>query len=174
MTYGPREAWKPYGDGQYLVSNHGRVYTHDRLIRTVAVNGRQTYRLRRGRLLSLNVAPTGYLRANLYGRPRLVHQVVAELFIANPDNLKTVNHKDGDKQNNRVDNLEWMSSADNTKHAHETGLYGYYKQVTCLETGEKFNSVTEAARSRDLAPGNLCSHLRGRQQTFGGHRWAYL
>jgi hypothetical protein len=52
---------------------------------------------------------------------KYVHRVVAEAFIPNPDNLPTVNHKDLNKQNNHVDNLEWVSYTDNLKHYREAG-----------------------------------------------------
>lgn len=52
----------------------------------------------------------------------LVNRVVAWAFLPNPENLPQVNHKDGDKENNALSNLEWSSGADNEKHAHRTGL----------------------------------------------------
>lgn len=52
-----------------------------------------------------------------------VHRLVAEAFLPNPDNLPTVNHKDGNKQNNLLSNLEWASYADNQQHAHDIGLF---------------------------------------------------
>lgn len=52
-----------------------------------------------------------------------VHRLVAETFLSNPDNLPTVNHKDGNKQNNLLSNLEWASYADNQQHAHDIGLF---------------------------------------------------
>ena len=55
-------------------------------------------------------------------RYRYVHRLVAEAFIDNPEGLREVNHKNNDKADNRVENLEWMSSSDNHKHAAETGV----------------------------------------------------
>ena len=83
-----------------------------------------------GCVLSQRKATNGYLRVNLrkgnvkYEKPTTisVHRLVAEHFIPNDNNLCTVNHIDGDKTNNNVTNLEWLSNEDNLKHAWENGL----------------------------------------------------
>ena len=54
-----------------------------------------------------------------------IHKAVAETFISNPDNKETVNHIDGNKQNNSVDNLEWATYSENSQHAHRTGLVNH-------------------------------------------------
>ena len=65
----------------------------------------------------------GYLRASIGGKLRFVHRLVAEKYIPNPDNLPQVNHKDGNKLNNSVDNLEWVSNQQNRDHAIKNGLH---------------------------------------------------
>lgn len=69
---------------------------------------------------------SGYYRVSLWrdnsGRNELVHRLVAEAFIPNPLGKRTVNHKDGDKSNNSVENLEWMTGRENTRHASTNGL----------------------------------------------------
>lgn len=62
------------------------------------------------------------LNANGRGKKHLVHRIVAEAYLPNENNLPCVNHKDGNKQNNNVDNLEWCSYSENMKHASESGL----------------------------------------------------
>lgn len=81
-----------------------------------------------GRKYPKRVDKYGYYRVSLYYPPTqrthtfLVHRLVAEEYIPNPDNKKVVNHKDGNKQNNTVANLEWVDATDNARHAYEFGL----------------------------------------------------
>lgn len=65
----------------------------------------------------------GYLRVSIGGRLRFVHRMVAELYVQNPENKPQVNHKNGDKTDNRACNLEWVSNQENRDHAMKTGLH---------------------------------------------------
>ncbi|MDJ0690372.1 MAG: NUMOD4 domain-containing protein [Xenococcaceae cyanobacterium MO_188.B32] len=92
----------------YQVSNHGRVKNQ-----------------KTGRILKTH-SNHGYLRVGLYeGKIRkykLVHRLVAEAFIPNPENKPAVNHINGCKTDNNVSNLEWVSASENMSHAHRNGL----------------------------------------------------
>lgn len=78
------------------------------------------------RVLKTQIDKKGYCRLttthNRKHETFKVHRLVAKTFIPNPKNLATVNHKDGNKNNNHVDNLEWMSNTDNMRHAYRTGI----------------------------------------------------
>lgn len=79
---------------------------------------------------------------------RTIHRIVAETFIPNPNNLPQVNHIDGNKTNNRVENLEWVTPRENTLHAHSSGLHkGVRTKVYLKKDNETkcFNSITEGA-----------------------------
>lgn len=124
-----QEAWKPVVgfEGIYEVSNFGKVQSLDRMVRHVSKSGRVGERLFPGRVLKLVDHTHGYKSAVLCDSPKrsalLIHRVVAEAFIPNPDNLPWINHKDANKSNNRVDNLEWCTPSDNMQHAMKLGLH---------------------------------------------------
>ena len=112
----------------YEVSNMGRIRTKARLIRYVhSVTKNEHFRNSENKLLKIQFNNrTGYKFVQLYLNKKMhnitIHRLVAEAFIENTDNLSTVNHKDGNKHNNTVDNLEWCSNEYNHQHATETGL----------------------------------------------------
>ena len=74
-----------------------------------------------GRYVKPQLNGTGYYRVHIAGRMYFVHRLVAMTYIPNPDNLPQVNHKDGNKLNNCVDNLEWVSNRQNSLHALHNG-----------------------------------------------------
>lgn len=77
---------------------------------------------RHGDVMNGAVDRCGYLHTILNRKHRNIHRVIAETFIPNPSNLPCVNHKDGNKLNNSVDNLEWCTHSENTLHSFQNGL----------------------------------------------------
>ena len=118
------EDWKdiPGYEGLYVVSNNGRVMN-----------------VRSGRVLRGIVNNLGYIMVGLSksGKVKMisVHRLVAEAFIKNPDNLREVNHKDEDKSNNNVDNLEWCDRKYNVNYGSRMDKVRKTKELSGYWTG---------------------------------------
>lgn len=170
------EQWKPIKDyeGIYEVSSWGRVRSLDGIAHRMW-NGIDNSYMRRGKVLKPVRHSAGYLQVALAKKDRrLVHRLVAEAFIPNPDNLPFINHKDLDKTNNHVENLEWISLADNNRHAVRNGAGGGAKlkrEVTILRNGKEigtFPSYQSAAKFLQCSPQNIMSVVAGRRKSAKG------
>ena len=82
----------------------------------------EVYNKKWGRFVKPQLNGTGYYRVHIAGRMYFVHRLVATTYIQNPDNKPQVNHKDGNKLNNSVSNLEWVSNKENSIHALKHGM----------------------------------------------------
>ena len=117
------EKWKKIKglEDRFMVSNEGRIKSIARF------NGNYTVR---ERIMRSRTTRYGYEAINLYDGEKIryfqVHRLVAEAFIPNPDNKPVIDHIDGNKLNNCVSNLEWVTHAENNKRAYETGLKRRY------------------------------------------------
>ncbi len=118
------EIWKDVDgyDGVYQVSTLGRFKSVDRIVK--CKNGAK--KLYRGRMMKAVVANMGYYCLNMSKNGNVkschLHRLVAEAFISNPENKRTVNHIDGNKLNNCVANLEWATDSENNQHAVDNNL----------------------------------------------------
>lgn len=171
-------------EGYYQISDMGLVRSLDRYVPDKKL-GRKFLK---GKVMKLTESVgkgrnIGYLVVNLraYGKSMVipVHRLVAEAFIPNPNNLPTVNHKDGDKHNNSVENLEWASYTDNNIHALQNKLRNprsnMIKQLSIDGDNVKnYISVSEAARMTQISRGMISHCLNGRTKIAGGYRWEYV
>ena len=98
-----------------------------------------------------------------------LHRIVAQAFLPNPDNLPEVNHKDKNKMNNRVDNLEWCDRQYNIE-------YSKAKRITQYYDGEKiaeYKSISVASRMTGIGRTSINNVLCGWSETAGGYEWKY-
>ncbi len=174
-----KEIWRDIKgcEGKYQVSNTGMVKS---------LNYRRTGK---ERILKLDDNGHGYLYVSLSkdgkGKSYPVHKLVATAFLENPNNLPEVNHKDEDKTNNCVENLEWCSKLYNinygtgSKRSAEKRRNDPNRSKSVIGVDRvtglivEFLSISEASRQLGINQGSLCSCLKGRLKSCGGFQWYY-
>ena len=148
-------------EGIYQVSNLGRV------------------RNSKGKIMKQHKKNDGYMTIDLYKdgkrKTHKVHRLVAITFIPNPENKRTVNHKDEVKTNNHVDNLEWMTTAENNSYGTRTAraIAKLSKQVYCITNNTVYASAREAARKLNLDNANINKCLKGKYKQTKGYQFKY-
>lgn len=105
-----------FGEKHYSVTECGKLYRHSYVDKMG--------RLLKGRWIKPFIDSGGYFYTRLKKQHIAIHRLVASAYIPNSDNKPQVNHKDGNKLNNNVDNLEWVTESENSQHAYDTGLRG--------------------------------------------------
>lgn len=192
------EIWKdiPGYEGLYQVSSLGRVRSLD----VVKENKMGRYRRFKGRILSLMNTKRGYQRIKLCKNGKikiyLVHRLVAQAFIPNPEEKPQIDHIDTNPSNNRIDNLRWVTSKENhlnpltrkryseafkgekcywygkfgNEHNLSKSIYQITKEGILIR---KWEGMREAARNTEAKPCNITLCCQGKKRTSGGYRWIY-
>ena len=182
--------WKPVNgyEGLYEVSDGGDVRSCDRYINTDIRHVKS--RLIKGKTLAQNTKRNGYRTVDLCRdckvKTTLVHRIVAEAFLPNPDGLRFVNHKDSNRENNAVSNLEWVTSSENRLHGMSQGNVTFpARSLRCIENGMFFDRPQHAAEwikanypdringKIRIAAGNIRAACKGRKHTAYGFTWEY-
>lgn len=171
-------------EGRYQVSNLGNF------VSITKRSGRKD--------LSGSYDKKGYLKITLYKsgdrKTFAAHRLVAAAFIANPNNKPQINHINGNRSQNSIDNLEWCTNAENQWHKFH--VLGYTipkkqldalhaktrvllpqssrKPIECVETGEIFLSIKEAVRKFGTSQSNFSLVLKGKNKTAAGYHWRYV
>lgn len=192
------EVWKDIKgfEGLYQVSNQGVVRSLDR----VNCYGRTVKGLTRKMVKNKNGYLYVSLRKNGVAKNYSVHRLVADAFIPNPHNYHTVNHKNENKADNNVENLEWMTLQDNLKHGthyqrarlNRKGKccgpdhpnYGKRGKSAATHKGKvigikknnpdetvMFDTAADAARALKLSSGQICESIHNAKLSCGGYYW---
>ena len=160
--------WKEIiGFSNYEISDEGEV------------RNKTTKRVLKGRL-----SQSGYLQVSIKNDEtqkfvnQYIHRLVALHYIENPLSKREVNHKDGDKINNKLKNLEWLTSSENQIHRHSIGItrtsnrkVGKFKDGILVA---EYNSIVEAAEKEGRPRVSIDSVVSGKRKTLFGHSWKYL
>lgn len=173
-----KEVWRPVKnfEGLYEVSNLGRIKSLGRTIQKF--NGYSYVTVTYPPKFLKRTREEGYAQVTLSRdgktRKHMLHRVVAEAFIPNPDNKPEVNHDDGNKQNCCVSNLYWCTHKENMQHAYSTGLRKTKKVKQYTKHGvyiKTWDSIKEAQEK--LSVWNISECCRGTRKTTGGFIWRY-
>lgn len=184
-----KEIWVPiigYEDA-YMISNTGIVKSLERTVRY-----KEKYRTIPEKIKHINISKKGYCYMPLYYKSKLkncqLHRLVAIHFIPNTKNKPCVNHKNGIKSDNRVENLEWVTFSENEKHsysvlgkkANTTGLgrsgalHFRSKKVICCNFDVVFDSSHIAASKLGLFQSAISLVCLGKQKQTQGFTFRYL
>lgn len=163
----------------YYVTDDGRVYSRNPYHNPAA----------RIKQIKLRTDTNGYVSVILSGQKgRRVHRLVAEAFIPNPENKPCVNHKNGNKSDNRVENLEWVTKSENELHKYRhLGYNGVWlekngkdnphsKMVLQIKDGKiiaEFYGTCEASRKTKIGQDSICRCCCGKRKSAGGFQWTY-
>ena len=161
---------------------------------SVSINGEVRNDLT-GQIKTPHKNGSGYYDVHLYDNSKStvhkIHRLVADAFIPNPEDKPCINHIDGNKTNNNVDNLEWVTHSENMKHAYRTGLakphptYGMRgkknpnggrkgKPIICTTTNQTFESIVEASNVLDIPQSSIWDCVKGLRPLTHGLHFEYL
>lgn len=183
------EIWKDIDgyEGIYKISNYGRILSLNYGAKNHALSGKQRY-------LKTPRSSSGYHHVQLYKDGKsstlLVHILVASAFVPNPANKAEVNHIDGNKANNKANNLEWVTRKENLEHAYANGLkrrnprLGYVGRLNPLSKPvyqldkngiliKKWDSSYDAAHEGGFNQNSIRSCAVGNNKTYKGFIWTY-
>lgn len=149
-----KKKWVEFRDG-YFVSNYGNVRNKEREF---------TY----------GITSNGYCCVTIAKKCYRVHLLVANNFIPKIKGKPYVNHIDNNKSNNKASNLEWVTNKENNSREKKFNRDTRKIPILCVETGQVFNSIMEAARKVKVDESCIRSVVNGYRKTSGGYHWERL
>lgn len=168
------EIWKdiPNYEGLYAASSLGRIMSYAKKVWTGF-----GYRIAPDRILSPSKMKTGYLcvalNKNKKSKTYTVHKLIALTFIPNPNNKEQIDHIDGHKTNNRIENLRWATRIENMNNP-KTRIKGRCKPVICIETKIIYKSMKNASKITKTCESSIRKVCEGINKTAGGYHWKYV
>ncbi len=171
------EIWKDAkGYEQYLkVSNLGRVFRKNR----EWITGKGLKRKYVGKIINPSIIHN-YCYVSICKKQRILHRIIANTFIENINNLPQVNHINGIKNDNRIENLEWVTAGDNQRHAFRTGLKKSTRKMAKVifqydligNFVKKWECITDAHKE-GFQRSAIIKCAKGKQLTSYGYKWFY-
>lgn len=178
-----KEIWKDaYGyENSYQVSNYGRVRSKDRIIQFCR-NSKREMRFIRGKLLKPRKDKDGYITISLQSPDGIsktvrIHKLVLDTFIGNKDGLPCVNHKDENKQNNSLSNLEYCTFKYNSNYGTCIERKSSHKKIPIVQYDmnmnfvKEWNSAKDASTELGIDNSSISACVRGKLKSFHGYIW---
>jgi len=171
-------------EGIYQISTLGRIKVLDREVVVTTKNGSHM-RKTKEKLHKPNTNNCNYLWVKLTDKKgncdrHFIHQLIAKHFVSNPLDKKYVNHKDGNKRNNNVTNIEWVTQSENVRHSMEIGTHQFKPKEPFAMIDLRTNSIigifrflTDVHNQYGVSIGNISSILKGKTKTASKKRYTF-